>query len=138
MKFFCFFFNLVRELRRTTVQPLPPPPPPPPPPQPPRNLPLWSQNVPWGVPNTISLVPRTAMWMHCSYSPLRKGTLSQSLTERRSLMHHLNHLYIIVLLHNGPNVVCNMLGDSFRIIWNKQTLNSSIRWNLVKVFMQVL
>ena len=42
---------------------------------PPRNLPLWSQNVPSGVPNTISLVPRTDIMMHWSYNPLRKGTL---------------------------------------------------------------
>ena len=30
---------------------------------------------------------------------------SQSLTERRPLTHYLNYLYIIVLWHNGPNVV---------------------------------
>ena len=53
-------------------------------------------------------------------------------------MHYLNHLHIIVLLHNGPNVLHNMLGDSFRIIYNKHSLNLSIRWNLAKVFAQVL
>ena len=40
---------------------------------------------------------------------------TQALTERRSLMHHLNQC-IIVLWHNGLNVRWNMLDDSFRII----------------------
>ena len=60
------------------------PPPPHPPPctlPPPRNLPLWSQNVLWGVPNIISLIPRTAIGMHRSYS-LYPHTFNQSLTER--------------------------------------------------------
>ena len=30
---------------------------------------------------------------------------TRALTERRTLVHHLNHLYIIVLWHNGPNVL---------------------------------
>ena len=40
--------------------------------------------------------------------------ISWALTERRSLMHHLNHLYIFVLWHNGPNLAYIMLGSSFR------------------------
>ena len=64
--------------RRTPVHPPPPPPPP-------RNIPLWFQNVPWGAPNTISLVPRTAIGMHWSYSQGYSLEFSQSLTSRRSL-----------------------------------------------------
>ena len=44
-------------------EPAGPPPPPPSPRSPahqPRNLPLWPQNVPYGVPNSISLAPWTA------------------------------------------------------------------------------
>ena len=71
LKFLSIYF-IVREPRGPTVHPFPPPPPSP------RNLPLWFQNVPQGVPNTISLVPRTAIGMHWCYSPLRKGTLLPS------------------------------------------------------------
>ena len=38
----------------------------------------------------------------CARDPL---AFSRSVTERRSLMHHLNRLYIIILWNNGPNVV---------------------------------
>ena len=69
---------------RTPMTPPPPQPPPtptppsPPAPPPPRNIPLRSRNVPLGASNRISLVPRTAIGMHWSYSPLRKGTLLRS------------------------------------------------------------
>ena len=37
--------------------------------------------------------------------------------------------YISVLWYNLPNVVWNIFVDSFHVIWNKQTLNQTIRWS---------
>ena len=62
--------GVVREPGGPPVHPLPTPLP--------RNLPLWSQNVPKGVQSTVSLVPRTAIGMHWSYSLLSTGTLLRS------------------------------------------------------------
>ena len=59
-------------------------PPPPPPTSPPRNLPLWPRYAPLGVPNTISLVPRVAIEMHSSYSPLLLATPLPSASSRLS------------------------------------------------------
>ena len=47
-------------------------------------------------------------WDALELQPFAQGyplVFTRALTERRSLMHHLNLLYIIVLLHNGPDVL---------------------------------
>ena len=47
-------------------------------------------------------------WDALELQPFAQGyplAFTQALTERRSLMRHLNHLYIIFLWHNGPDVL---------------------------------
>ena len=90
---------VVREPRGPTVHP----PPPPPPPSPPGTF-HYGPKMYLRVSRTQShLFPRcTGVIALCTRYPL---AFSRSLTERRSLKHHLNHLYIIVLWCNGPNVV---------------------------------
>ena len=104
--------GLVTEPGGPTEHPLPPPPPHQ---EPSTMVPKCTLGCPE---HNLTCSP-DSHWDALELQPFAQGYLlafTWALTERRSLMRHLNHLCIIVLWHNGPNVPWNILGDSFPIV----------------------
>ena len=78
--------------------------PPPPPQEPSTMVPKCTLGCPE---NNLTCSP-DSHWDALELQPFAQGyplALARALTERRLLIRHLNHLYIIVLWHNGPNVL---------------------------------